>query len=332
MATYQTSNIKVDPSGKVYDLKDAKAREDLTELASNIRDFDLELNAIKKSVSDGKIVLADAITQKGVNTRADSKLTTMARNILRINKGGGYSGPYYSNLKPARTDTTSGGRGRYIPIFNGYPYVYLNPYKHISGSYAPNTNDIAVIGEYTWQETNDWHVVAQYHNTREDGGNWLNNVFLLGLYNTDTSRGVGVTTDYTYSEPIFVIRGFTLESPNTATAFNIPIDNTVFNQLKDVLFDLHYTYEDGVGHLTFSYADGVYEEAITWIELFSQDITLSPNCFGQPVFLRAPAIIGGGEYSMSRQLHIGEAAFVADGFINWGNSTVYPFREGEIPY
>lgn len=46
-----------------------------------------EVDAVKKSVSDGKKKVADAITVKGVQTAADSTFDNMANNILNIQSG-----------------------------------------------------------------------------------------------------------------------------------------------------------------------------------------------------------------------------------------------------
>lgn len=49
-----------------------------------------ELEDVKKSVSDGKTAVADAITAKGVETATDAAFATMAANIGAIESGGGF--------------------------------------------------------------------------------------------------------------------------------------------------------------------------------------------------------------------------------------------------
>lgn len=44
----------------------------------------VEMNAVKKSVSDGKTLVASAITAKGVATAADAEFATMAANVSKI--------------------------------------------------------------------------------------------------------------------------------------------------------------------------------------------------------------------------------------------------------
>ena len=48
-----------------------------------------EINTLKKSVSDGKTLVATAITDKGVETAADATFAVMAENIGQIETGGG---------------------------------------------------------------------------------------------------------------------------------------------------------------------------------------------------------------------------------------------------
>ena len=50
---------------------------------------DDETNKLKKSVSDGKTLVATAITDKGVETAADATFAVMAENIGQIETGGG---------------------------------------------------------------------------------------------------------------------------------------------------------------------------------------------------------------------------------------------------
>lgn len=49
----------------------------------------VEMNTVKKSVSDGKTSVANAITAKGVTTATDATFATMAENIGAIETGGG---------------------------------------------------------------------------------------------------------------------------------------------------------------------------------------------------------------------------------------------------
>lgn len=53
----------------------------------DLEDFRVEVDALKKSVSDGKTLVAGAITNKGVNTATDATFATMAGNIAAIKVG-----------------------------------------------------------------------------------------------------------------------------------------------------------------------------------------------------------------------------------------------------
>lgn len=57
--------------------------------AENVQDA---LDEVFTNVSDGKVLLADAITDKGVETSADDTFATMAENISEIPTGGGGGG------------------------------------------------------------------------------------------------------------------------------------------------------------------------------------------------------------------------------------------------
>ena len=311
------SFLQTEPSGNQYEIKDAAARQNLLTLTDNIANFDLELEAIKKSVSDGKILLADAITQQGVITEADSSLAFMAEQITKIRSGGGYSGPYYSNFEI---------RSNQILVFNGYPYVYAQYYNNI-GEY----NNVAVIADYTWHDSNDWHLISQYYNPNNDSA-WLGQLFVMGLYNEETQLGMGLSCNQEFNE--FYLRCFTSTSPDNSQEFKITANNTELAALRKVFFDLHYTYnvESGTGQLTLSYADAT-QEILNWVTMFSQYVTLAPNSYGKPIYLSGPnKLTYYSSCRTNRWLNIGECAFIVDGYIDWGNSTLYPFREGETPY
>ena len=57
-------------------------------ISSKLEELDTELIDIKKSVSDGKELVATAITDKGVATSQTDSFATMAENIGQISGGG----------------------------------------------------------------------------------------------------------------------------------------------------------------------------------------------------------------------------------------------------
>ena len=58
-------------------------------LGAQIKTVNETVNALKKSVSDGKTKVANAITDKGVETATDATFDVMAENISKIETGGG---------------------------------------------------------------------------------------------------------------------------------------------------------------------------------------------------------------------------------------------------
>lgn len=55
--------------------------------AFDINETNRQIEELKKSVSDGKTIVADAITAKGVETATDADFATMAANVLSISTG-----------------------------------------------------------------------------------------------------------------------------------------------------------------------------------------------------------------------------------------------------
>ena len=58
-------------------------------LNSDVAELNKTVNTLKKSVSDGKTKVANAITDKGVETATDATFDVMAENISKIETGGG---------------------------------------------------------------------------------------------------------------------------------------------------------------------------------------------------------------------------------------------------
>lgn len=79
--------IKTD---KTLTMPDMPADAESTGL--RLQDVSKEIELLKKSVSDGKSLVASAITEKGVETAADATFQTMHDNILNIKSGGSTGG------------------------------------------------------------------------------------------------------------------------------------------------------------------------------------------------------------------------------------------------
>lgn len=81
---------------------------DNTTVADKITSIDEEMTLVKTSVSEGKTLIASAITDKGVSTASDASFSTMADNISKIPSG-------ISGIPIAGTDFTYSGE---YQVFN----------------------------------------------------------------------------------------------------------------------------------------------------------------------------------------------------------------------
>jgi len=61
---------------------------DMSKIDTALGDIDTEMTTLKKSVSDGKTLVASAITDKGVETESGAAFEVMAENIEKIPTGG----------------------------------------------------------------------------------------------------------------------------------------------------------------------------------------------------------------------------------------------------
>lgn len=84
VTTYSWTQINVQPGGSVSanDVSYDNTTSGLT--ADNVQDA---IDEVFQSVSDGKELIADAITDKGVQTSANDSFATMATNISNIQSG-----------------------------------------------------------------------------------------------------------------------------------------------------------------------------------------------------------------------------------------------------
>ena len=92
-----------------------------------------ELNEVKQSVSNGKELLASAITDKGVNTSKDDTFQTMANNIRQITTGTGggetpIENPYYVEYRVVPSDYALND-GYNTSYKYGLPQVYSSSTK-----------------------------------------------------------------------------------------------------------------------------------------------------------------------------------------------------------
>lgn len=80
-------NIKSDISSQIKDIENELGTETLNTTSQNLKSA---INEVFQSVSNGKALVASAITDKGVSTSSSDSFSTMATNIRSIpNQGGG---------------------------------------------------------------------------------------------------------------------------------------------------------------------------------------------------------------------------------------------------
>lgn len=86
--TSVANNQLTSEAGYALDARQANPNIDGS-LGAQIKVINETVNTLKKSVSDGKTKVANAITDKGVETAADATFDVMASNISKIETGGG---------------------------------------------------------------------------------------------------------------------------------------------------------------------------------------------------------------------------------------------------
>ena len=86
--TSVVNNHLTSEAGYALDARQANPNVDGS-LGAQIKATNETVNTLKKSVSDGKTKVANAITDKGVETATDATFDVMAENISKIETGGG---------------------------------------------------------------------------------------------------------------------------------------------------------------------------------------------------------------------------------------------------
>ena len=86
--TSVVDNHLTSEAGYALDARQANPNVDGS-LGAQIKTVNETVNTLKKSVSDGKTKVANAITDKGVETATDATFDVMAENISKIETGGG---------------------------------------------------------------------------------------------------------------------------------------------------------------------------------------------------------------------------------------------------
>lgn len=135
--------------------------------ADNVQDA---IDEVFQSVSSGKVLIADAITDKGVETSADDTFQTMANNISRI------SGSYDSSKwEIARFQYTrySGGVYGYTRLSNKDGTISKDN-QAISTTLGNDLNMNVVGGEWCFSSNNGGVFLYGYHSGAPNVYDWFN--------------------------------------------------------------------------------------------------------------------------------------------------------------
>lgn len=120
-----------------------------------------EMEAVKKSVSDGKTLVANAITAKGVTTATDATFETMANNIAMISSGGTPSMAHkVIGVTPGKGNTTATAK---FSISDGGTYLIIATVGEVNPSSAYDGIDLVQFlanGEEVGESMNDNRINA----------------------------------------------------------------------------------------------------------------------------------------------------------------------------
>ena len=108
---------------KIEEIAEIKVNEVLGDLRTEIDDVKQQQDELFQSVSNGKKMIASAITDKGIKTSDNDTFENMANNILSISISGGESG---------------GGIGNYTetPVYeDGYRVIFYDDFKTLNRNY-----------------------------------------------------------------------------------------------------------------------------------------------------------------------------------------------------
>ena len=115
--------------GEVSSLLAGKAANVHTHTMDQIASLVEEINSLKSSVSEGKALIAAAVTGKGVSTAADASFATIAQNIQKIAVG--YTSMSYRNRTTGYIPTLSKSASYAqdsgtVDISSGNATLYIN--------------------------------------------------------------------------------------------------------------------------------------------------------------------------------------------------------------
>ncbi len=180
-------------------------------VTSKFSEVSEEINALKKSVSDGKKAVADALTGQGVTTATDAPFATMAENVETVgtnkyNAGKTDYEPTQATISDNGILTVKNNAGvtRLTKTFSNSYYKGKTDYKPTSAT-LDNNGYLEVknnAGDALLAKT----FTNSYYKGRKDGFDYLGELIFdrdmsfthdYDLY-TDTGKTVTVSGDYIY--------------------------------------------------------------------------------------------------------------------------------------
>lgn len=146
------------------DLSASNITYDNVETGMTATDVQDAIDEVFTSVSNGKELIADAITDKGVTTSATDSFSTMADNIAAIPSGGSGGKAYF-----IRTASTSGSQAALaIYACDGDSRLYYNTWLQYNQATSGVTiGDIVVrynTGTYKWEISSEKQVFSVSNN------------------------------------------------------------------------------------------------------------------------------------------------------------------------
>lgn len=187
-----------DSSGIIY--KEHSVRNELDKLNTDIVNINEELQEVFQSVSNGKSIIASAITDKGVPTLATDTFQTMADHIAEIEGAGGIvqHEEYYGNAVALYNKTIT---SQLTGTFRAIIYTYTD------GAEVIKKNGITVNAVFSDTRASVHHYAFYEFEVNENDSinfsinNSGDNSFCLGWYITDGTSGGGIdVSDTTATE------------------------------------------------------------------------------------------------------------------------------------
>jgi hypothetical protein len=194
-----SADLIKDSEGNTFDLPGLKSSVEQAE--QDVATLQTSVDECFQSVSDGKTLIANAITGKGVTTSSSATFATMASNISRIASYGlpTINSTNYTNVTPTATGTVKTFSDctsfiAFIPRKNNDTYSI----QHYTYLYLEKIKTFYVIRSYK-------HSVglnAEFSITPYTNGSVQLNLSIYNVWNFDVSSRTLTCATHYYDEPI----------------------------------------------------------------------------------------------------------------------------------